>query len=133
MYRMSELTAEYLDKKLGEQTEILKSYVDVKTQYLDSRIDKIETSVDRLETSVDRLETSVGKLETSVDGIETSVGKLEMSIDRLESSLEEKIDDLARMTARGFEEIRRELDVRGQVQDLDKRIGKVEHALNIRN
>ena len=77
---MTELTKEYLDKKLDGQTTEIKSYVD----------DKV-------------------------------------------SSVEEKINDMAGMVARGFEEIKKELDVRHEVENLNRRISKIEHALNIKN
>ena len=47
--------------------------------------------------------------------------------------LDEKIDSLARMTANGLAEIKRELDVREQVEGLNKRIFRIEQALNIKN
>lgn len=77
---MSDLTREYLDKKLDSQTTELKSYVEEKVVGLD-----------------------------------------------------EKIDSLARMTANGLAEIKRELDVKDRVDNLDRRMFKIEQALNIKN
>lgn len=77
---MSELTKEYLDKKLDSQTQEIKSYVDDKVSFID-----------------------------------------------------EKIDGLARMTANGLEEIKSELNVKKEVDNLNRRISLIEQALNIKN
>ena len=90
---MSELTKEYLDKKLDSQTVEIKSYVD-------DRVDGLATKKD---------------------------------LENLVISDEEKIDDLAVMVARGFEEVKKELDVRTQVENLDHRMVRIEQALNIKS
>ncbi|MEK7603672.1 MAG: hypothetical protein AAB461_00950 [Patescibacteria group bacterium] len=77
---MADLTKEYLDKKLDNQTAEIKSYVD---------------------------------------------GRV--------SSVEDKIDNLARMTANGLSEIKAELDVREEMDDLKQRMTRIEHALNIKS
>lgn len=114
---MSDLTREYLDKKLDGQTKEIKSYVD----------DRISSVEENLETKIEGLETK----------IETEVGRLEMKIEsevgRLEVKIESEVAELARMTNNGFEEIKRELDVRKEVANLDRRTFRIEQALNIKN
>lgn len=104
---MSELTREYLDKKL----------------------DKLATKED-IKDVKSLVKTEVGRLETK---IETEVGKLDTKI-------ENEVANLATMVAKGFadtdrrlDEIKRELDVKDKVDNLDHRMFKIEQALNIKN
>lgn len=86
---MSELTREYLDKKL----------------------DKLATKQD-----VVRLET-----------------KIEKEVEKLETKIETEVAELARITKNGFDEIKKELDVRKQVESRSLRIYQIERALNIKH
>lgn len=49
----------------------------------------------------------------------------------LETKIETEMADLARMTENRFEEIKKELDVKKRVDNLDHRIFRIEQALNI--
>lgn len=52
----------------------------------------------------------------------------------LKAELKEEFESLARMVSKGFEDIARRLDqqdVRDKVKELDRRVTKVENALNI--
>jgi len=42
------------------------------------------------------------------------------------------IDDLPKMTANGFADLEKRLDVRDRVEKLEKKMTKVESALNVR-
>ena len=76
----------------------------------------------------------LGKLATKED-LKKLVTKndLKSEIGRLELKVEDEIANLARMTADGFEEIKKKLDVRKDVENLDRRVYRVEQALNIKN
>lgn len=52
-------------------------------------------------------------------------------IDGLAQDVEKQIEGLARMTADGLTDIKRELDVKDQVDKLDRRIVRIEEALNV--
>ncbi len=91
-------------------------------EYLDKKLDKLATKED-IKDVKGLIKTEVGRLETK---IENEVGKLETKI-------ENEIAGLARMTANGFEDIKRELDVRKEVANLDRRTFRIEQALNIKN
>lgn len=54
------------------------------------------------------------------------------SIKILVQTVQEKVKEVARMTADGLEEIKRELDVKKEVLDLNRRINRIEQALNIK-
>ena len=95
---MSELTKEYLDKKL----------------------DKLTTKDD-----LKRIDNKIETLATKKD--------LEDLEGNLMSHIEEEIGKLAVMTSNGLEEIKRELDVRTQVENLDHRMIRIEQALNIKS
>ena len=51
---------------------------------------------------------------------------------QLETRMDDRFDDLGRMIATGFHDLEGRLDVREQVKKHDHRIGRVEHALNIK-
>ena len=46
-------------------------------------------------------------------------------------SVEKSIEDLAAMTARGFADLEKRLDVRERLETLEKKMSKVESALNV--
>ena len=76
---MSELTREYLDKKLDSQTKDIKSYVD-----------------DRVSSAEEKIESEVGRLDTRMDGleakIESEVADLAGIISRRFDEVEKKLD-----------------------------------------
>lgn len=82
---------------------------DLTKQYFDKQLGKLATKQD------------IVKLETK---IETEAG-------RLETKIETEVADLARITKNGFDEIKKELDVRKQVENHNRRIYQIEQALNI--
>ncbi|OGN32843.1 MAG: hypothetical protein A3I92_00815 [Candidatus Yanofskybacteria bacterium RIFCSPLOWO2_02_FULL_43_10b] len=68
------------------------------------------------------------------------IGKLDKKIDKLEIELksfveihvEEKIDVLARAVNTGFEDVIKRLDFRERVEELERKMSKMEKALNLR-
>ena len=81
---------------------------DLTKEYLDQKLDKLVTK-DNIKNGLDSLESN------------------------LKLHVEQEIVELARMTSNGFEEIKRELDVRKEVASLDRRTFRIEQALNIKN
>ena len=67
------------------------------------------------------LDKQLGKLATKDD------------IEDVKNLVVEEVGKLATMTANGLEEIKRELDVRTQVENLNRRMVHIEHALNIKS
>ena len=59
--------------------------------------------------------------------------KIEAEVRSLETKIESEVADLARMTVNGFEEIKRELDVKKEVESLSHRMVRIEQALNIKH
>ena len=102
---MSTLTAEELGKQLEKQTKAITEYVDRRFEAVDRRFDEVEK----------RTDVKLAALET-----------------RFEARLDERFDDLGRMIATGFHDLEGRLDVREQVKKHDHRIGRIEHALNIK-
>ena len=49
------------------------------------------------------------------------------------NNLDKKIDNLAMIVANGFAEVKRELDVRDEVAALNRRMSRIEQALNLKN
>ena len=84
---------------------------DLTKEYLDKQLDKLATKNDIEDVKV-LVKTEVGRLETKI---------------------ETEIAELARMAQNGFEEVKRELDVRKEVASLDRRTFRIEQALNIKN
>lgn len=84
---------------------------DLTKEYLDKKFDKLVTKED----------------------IEDVKGLVKTEAGRLETKIENEVAELARMTNNGFEEIKRELDVRKEVASLDRRTFRIEQALNIKN
>ena len=50
----------------------------------------------------------------------------------LETHIEEKIDELAIAVNKGFEDVIKRLDVRERLEELERKMGKMEKALNLR-
>jgi len=76
------------------------------------------------------LELTKEYLDKKLDG---QTAEIKSYIDDKISSVEEKIDDLAVMVARGFEEVKKEIDVRSEVENLGRRMVRIEQALNIKS
>jgi hypothetical protein len=53
------------------------------------------------------------------------------TIVQMKGEIKEEIQDLARITANGFAELERRLDVRERVDTLEKKVKKLESALNV--
>ncbi|KKS25897.1 MAG: hypothetical protein A2736_02735 [Candidatus Yanofskybacteria bacterium RIFCSPHIGHO2_01_FULL_41_27] len=104
---MAELTKEYLDKQLGKLAT--------------------KSSINNLDKKIDNLAHSVDK---KIDNLAHSVDE---KIDNLAHSVDEKIDNLAMIVANGFAEVKRELDVRDEVAALNRRMSRIEQALNLKN
>lgn len=51
---------------------------------------------------------------------------------RIERKVEEEVHGLATMVAKGFADIEKRLDVRERVDQLERKMTKVESALNVR-
>lgn len=84
---------------------------DITREYLDKKLNKLATKDD-------------------IKGVKSLV---QTEARRLEVKIETEVAELARMTSSGFEEIKRELDVRKEVASLDRRTFRIEQALNIKN
>ncbi len=50
---------------------------------------------------------------------------------KIEKKIEEEISSLAKIVAKGFDDITKRLDVRERVEKLEKKMTKVESALNV--
>jgi len=57
---------------------------------------------------------------------------MQAAIDQRFDDVQKEINDLARMTAIGFSELDKRLDVRERLETLEKKMTKVESALNVR-
>jgi uncharacterized protein YqgV (UPF0045/DUF77 family) len=53
-------------------------------------------------------------------------------LDNTKKEIVEEIHELAAMTAKGFDDVARRLDVRERVDALEQKMKKVESALNVR-
>jgi hypothetical protein len=51
--------------------------------------------------------------------------------DRIEKKIEEEVEGLATMVAKGFADLEKRLDVKDRVDALEKKMTKVESALNV--
>ena len=87
-------------------------------EYLDKQLGKLATK------------SSINNLDKKIDNLAHSVDK---KIDNLAHSVDEKIDNLAMIVANGFAEVKRELDVRDEVAALNRRMSRIEQALNLKN
>ncbi|MBI2676639.1 MAG: hypothetical protein HYX21_01620 [Candidatus Yanofskybacteria bacterium] len=54
-------------------------------------------------------------------------------IEDVKSLVTEEVGKLAIMTANGFEEIKKDLDVRSEVKNLNRRMSRIEQSLNIKS
>lgn len=57
---------------------------------------------------------------------------IDKRFDALEHTMQDEIHGLAAMITNGFEDIAKRLDVRERVEKLEKKMTKVESALNVR-
>ena len=73
------------------------------------------------ELTKEYLDQQLGKLATKED------------IEDVKNLVVSEVANLARMTADGLEEIKRELDVKTQVENLNYKVNRIEQALNIKN
>jgi hypothetical protein len=58
--------------------------------------------------------------------------RIDNRFDSVEKKIEDEIHNLATITAKGFEDIAKRLDVRDRVEKLETKMSKVETALNVR-
>lgn len=100
---MSELTKQYFDKQLGKLAT-------------KEELNKLATKED------------LKKLATKEEII-----KLDTKIGNLDTKIETEIANLARITKNGLEEIKRDLDVRKEVDQIKIQMSKVWSALNIKS
>lgn len=88
---------------------------DLTREYLDKKLDKLATKED-------------------IKGVKVSLeAKIEKEVGRLETKIETEVAGLARITKNGLDEIKKELDVRKQVENHNRRIYQIEQALNIKH
>ena len=119
---MSELTKQYFDKQLGK----LATKEDIRKLATKEEIRKLATKEDIKNVKVGletKIESEIGRLET----------KMVNEAGRLEAKIESEIAGLARMTNNGLEEIKKELNVKSRVDNLDRRMYCVEQSLNIKS
>ena len=57
---------------------------------------------------------------------------IDRRFDAVEKKIEDEIHGLAIMTAKGFDDLAKRLDVRDRVEKLENKMTKVETALNVR-
>ena len=79
-------------------------------EYLDKKLDKLATKND------------IKHVESLIQEEVTSLAK----------NVDEKIDSLAMMVANSLEEIKSELDVKKEVESLNRRMFRIEQALDIK-
>ena len=84
-------------------------------QYFDKQLGKLATKEDIKNVRV--------VLETKIENVKTGI----------ETKIESEIAGLARMTNNGLEEIKNELNVKKEVENLNHRMTRIEHALNIKS
>ena len=86
---------------------------DLTKQYFDKQLGKLATK------------DEISKLATKED--------LKSEIAGLESKIEDEVASLARITKNGLEEIKLELDMRKQYQNLERRVFSIEQALDVKH
>lgn len=84
-------------------------------QYFDKQLNKLATKEDIRDVK--------GFVKTEINNLEI----------KLETKIETEIAELARITKNGLDEVKKELDVRKQVENHNRRIYQIEQALNIKN
>ena len=90
-------------------------------EYLDKKLDKLATKND------------IKHVESLIQEEVTSLAKnVDERIDSLAKNVDEKIDSLAMMVANSLEEIKSELDVKKEVESLNRRMFRIEQALDIK-
>mgnify|MGYP001562874197 CR=1 FL=1 len=70
-------------------------------------------------------------LNSAVKDIKSDIKDLKTSTDKKFKELSENIEDLAGMTARGFNEVILKLDVRERVEKLELEMKQIREAINI--
>ena len=118
-----------VDRRLGAKIETLDSKIDGVEKNLSSKIDgvdkklgaKIETLDSKIGEVDKRLSSKIGALDSKVSGIEKNLGTkietletkiegLDTKIERLDTKVDERVDDLAAMTAKGFHTLEEHFD-----------------------
>ena len=74
----------------------------------------------------------MAQMNRRFDAMDTRLDVMQAYMDRRFDNVEKEIHDLARMTAIGFSELEKRLDVRERLETLEKKMTKVETALNVR-
>jgi len=101
-------------------------------EYLDKKLDKLATKNDikHVESLIQEEVTSLAKnVDEKIDSLAKNVDE---KIDSLAKNVDEKIDSLAMMVANSLEEIKSELDVKKEVESLNRRMFRIEQALDIK-
>lgn len=87
-----------------------------------NRIDKRFTGIDKRFDAVDKRFDSIDKRFDGVD----------KRLDAVEQTIHDEIHGLAAMITKGFADLEKRLDVKERVDTLEKKMTKVETALNVR-
>ena len=98
-------------------------------KYFDQHIKRIESRFDSVESRFDLVERNMKKkIEDEIHGLAMMTAK---GFNDLDKKIEDEIHGLAMMTAKGFDDLDKRLDVRDRVDKLEKKMTKVESALNV--
>lgn len=71
------------------------------------------------------------RIDKRFDSVDNRFDSVDDRFDKVEKKIEDEIHGLAVMTAKGFDDIAKRLDVRERVEKLEKKMSKVESALNV--
>lgn len=72
-------------------------------------------------------------LDTLGEMVANDFASVDKRFDAVEKKIETDVHALAEMTSKGFEDLEKRLDAASQVHDLDRRMKKIESALQIRS
>lgn len=103
---------EFARQKNRDYNEVIMA--EITKEYLDKQLEKLAT-------------------KTDIRGVKADVQSVKTEVESMKNLVTSEVGKLARMTADGFEEIKNELDVRKEVVNLNRRMMRIEQALNIRN
>jgi len=71
--------------------------------------------------------------DKKLDGLSRSVDKkLSVLTEDLKSYVSDKNEELARLVSASFEDVIKRLDVRERVEKLEKKVGRIMEAINLR-
>ena len=98
---------------------------------IDKRFDTMDKRFDSVDERLDFVDERFDSVNKRFDSVDERFSSVDKRFDLVEKKIEDEIHDLAVMTAKGFDDLAKRLDIHERVEKLEKKMAKVETTLNV--